>query len=50
VHNLLYFIVSLQGSDLAWQTSIVRFGLPATAYTGLAALIPMFIFSRRAHS
>jgi rod shape-determining protein MreD len=50
VHNLLYFIVSLQGSDLAWQISIVRFGLPATAYTGLAALIPMFIFSRRANS
>jgi rod shape-determining protein MreD len=50
VHNLVYFIVSLQGSDLSWQLSIVRFGLPATAYTGLAALIPMFIFSRRAHS
>jgi rod shape-determining protein MreD len=49
-HNLLYFIVSLQGSDIAWQSAVVRFGLPATAYTGLAALIPMFIFSRRAHT
>lgn len=50
VHNLLYFIVLLQGSDITWQSAIVRFGLPATAYTGLAALLPMFFFSRRAHS
>ena len=50
VHNLIYFIIFLQGSDTGVVQAIVRFGLPATAYTAAAALIPMFAFARRSLS
>jgi rod shape-determining protein MreD len=47
VHNLIYFIIFLQGSDTGIVQTVVQFGLPATAYTAAAALIPMFAFARR---
>jgi len=46
VHNLLYFLIFLQGSDLSWRTTILQFGLPATLYTVALAVIPMFAFAR----
>ncbi|MBK7259989.1 MAG: rod shape-determining protein MreD [Ignavibacteriae bacterium] len=50
VHNQFYFLVSLQGSDIPLESVVLRYGIPATIYTGLLALLPMFIFSRRVHS
>lgn len=50
VHNLLYFIIFLQGTDISWDNAIVRHGIPATVYTVLVALIPMFIIARRNRS
>jgi rod shape-determining protein MreD len=46
VHNLLYFLIFLQGSDLRWDEMILRFGIPATVYTAAIAVIPMFAFAR----
>jgi rod shape-determining protein MreD len=46
-HNLLYFLIFLQGSDLSWNVMIVQFGIPATLYTLAVAVIPMFVFARR---
>jgi len=46
VHNLLYFIIFLQGTDISWEDAIVRLGLSSTVYTALVALLPLFIFSR----
>lgn len=50
VHNQFYFLVSLQGSDIPLESVVLRYGVPATIYTGLLALLPMFVFSRRVHS
>jgi rod shape-determining protein MreD len=50
VHNLLYFVIFLQGTDISWDNAIVRHGIPSTVYTVLVALIPMFIIARRNHS
>jgi rod shape-determining protein MreD len=46
VHNLLYFLVFLQGSDIYWNAAVLQFGLPTTLYTVAIALIPMFAFAR----
>ena len=46
VHNLLYFLIFLQGSDITWNGAIIFYGIPATAYTAAVALIPMFAFAR----
>lgn len=50
VHNLLYFLIFLQGTDISWNDAILRHGIPATAYTVLVSLIPMFIMARRNRS
>jgi rod shape-determining protein MreD len=47
VHDLLYFLIFLQGADPAWNEAIVHYGLPTTVYTLVAALIPLFVFARR---
>jgi rod shape-determining protein MreD len=48
VHNVLYFIVLLQGTEVGWLDAVVFYGLPTTAYTAALALLPMFVFSRQA--
>jgi rod shape-determining protein MreD len=47
VHNLIYFVLFLQGADITWLEGILRYGLPTTVYTLLAALLPMFGFARK---
>jgi rod shape-determining protein MreD len=47
VHNVLYFIIFLQGSEVGWFDAVVLYGLPTTLYTAALALLPMFVFSRR---
>jgi rod shape-determining protein MreD len=50
VHNQFYFLVSLQGSDIPLESVVLRYGIPATIYTALLALLPMFVFARRVRS
>jgi rod shape-determining protein MreD len=47
VHNLIYFIIFLQGSGVSWWHATLYYGLPAALYTSATGLIPMFIFARR---
>ena len=47
VHNIVYFIIFLQGSELSWMQSVLYYGIPATAYTATVALLPMFAFARK---
>jgi hypothetical protein len=47
VHNVLYFIIFLQGTEVGWLDAVVLYGFPTTAYTAALALLPMFVFSRR---
>lgn len=47
VHNIVYFIIFLQGSGLSWMQSLLYYGVPTTAYTAVVALIPMFVFARK---
>ena len=47
VHNVLYFIIFLQGSGLSWWQSVLSYGIPTTAYTTILALLPMFAFARK---
>ena len=48
VHNLIYFIIFLQGSGAHWWQSILLYGIPAALYTAAFGLIPTFVFARRA--
>jgi hypothetical protein len=50
VHNQFYFLVSLQGSDIPIESVVLRYGIPGAIYTGLLALLPMFVFARRVRS
>ncbi len=47
VHNVVYFLIFLQGTELSWLRIIVSYGLPSTVYTVAAALLPMFVIARR---
>jgi rod shape-determining protein MreD len=47
VHNILYFIIFLQGSGIGWIQSVLSYGIPTTAYTAAIALLPMFAFARK---
>lgn len=47
VHNLVYFIIFTQGSDVGLFTAVFRFGLLSALYTTFVATIPMFINARR---
>jgi rod shape-determining protein MreD len=48
VHNLIYFIIFLQGSGVHWWQAILLYGVPAALYTAAVGLIPTFVFARRA--
>lgn len=47
VHNVLYFLIFLQGTDLSWWKIIVSYGLTTTLFSTAAALLPMFIIARK---
>jgi rod shape-determining protein MreD len=46
-HNLIYFGIFVQGSDLGFWTAMLRIGIFSTLYTVAAALFPLFIYSRK---
>jgi len=47
VHNGIYFLIFLQGTDSSLILSTVQFSLATTAYTMAVSALPMFAFSRR---
>jgi rod shape-determining protein MreD len=47
LHNILYFLILLQGSGISWSDSLLSYGFPTTLYTVGVALIPMFAFARK---
>ena len=47
VHNTLYFLIFLQGTSIVMWDILLQYALPASLYTALLALLPMFIFARK---
>ncbi len=47
VHNLIYFIIFLQGSDIGWWKTVVVYGFLTSLYTAAFGLLPMFAFARK---
>jgi rod shape-determining protein MreD len=47
VHNVIYFLIFLQGTELSWWRIIVSHGVPGMVYTVAAGLLPMFVIARR---
>ena len=47
VHNVIYFILLLQGSGTSWSGALMFYGIPTTIYTVVAGLMPMFAFARK---
>ena len=46
-HNIIYFVIFVQGSEIGLWTAVFRFGLFSTIYTVAFAVLPMFVFSRK---
>ncbi len=46
-HNIIYFVIFVQGSEVGFWTAIFQFGLFSTIYTVAFAVLPMFVFSRK---
>ncbi len=47
VHNLLYFVIFLQGSGIRWWGAVLQFGLPTMVYTVAVGVLPMFVIARK---
>ncbi len=47
VHNLIYFLILLQGTDISPWGAIAFYGVPTTIYTAAFGLLPMFAFARK---
>ena len=47
VHNLLYFIIFLQGSGIRWWGAVVQYGIPTMVYTVAVGVLPMFVIARK---
>lgn len=50
VHNLLYFVIFFQGSDLAGFGTILLYTTATSLYTCVVTLLPMFVYSQRYHT
>lgn len=48
IHNVTFFTVFLQGSDVPILWTVIQDSLATTLYTGAISALPMFAFSRRA--
>ena len=46
-HNLIYFLILLQGTDISPWGAIAFYGVPTTIYTAAFGLLPMFAFARK---
>ena len=47
VHNVMYFVIFTQGSEVGVFMAIFRFGIFSTLYTTAIASIPMFVYARK---
>ncbi len=47
IHNIIYFVVFTQGSDIGLIRAVFQYGLATTFYTATITLLPMLAFSRR---
>jgi rod shape-determining protein MreD len=47
VHNIIYFLIFLQGTDMSWWRMILVYGVPTTLYTVAVGLLPMFVIARK---
>ncbi len=47
VHNIIYFVIFVQGSDVTILSAIFYFGLFSALYTVLIAVFPMLFFHRK---
>jgi rod shape-determining protein MreD len=47
VHNVIYFLIFLQGTTVSWWGALLFHGAPTTVYTVAVSLLPMFAFARR---
>jgi rod shape-determining protein MreD len=48
VHNIVYYTIFLQGSDVPLLWTVILFSLATTLYTGAISALPMFAFARKA--
>jgi rod shape-determining protein MreD len=46
IHNLIYFTIFVQGSELPFWRTLALFGLTTSLYTSAASLLPIFGYSR----
>jgi rod shape-determining protein MreD len=46
VHNLIYFTILVQGSELPFWRTLTLFGLTTSLYTSAFSLLPIFGYSR----
>lgn len=47
VHNVLFFTIFLQGTDVPLLWTVFLYSTATTAYTGAISALPMFVFSRK---
>lgn len=47
LHNGIYFLIFLRGSDVGWWQSIAVYGIPSALYTTALAVVPMSVFRRK---
>jgi rod shape-determining protein MreD len=47
VHNLLYFVILLQGSGIRWWNAALFYGIPGMLYTTAVGVLPMFFIARK---
>jgi len=48
LHNVIFFTIFLQGSDVPLLLTVLQYSVATTAYTGAISTLPMFAFARRA--
>jgi rod shape-determining protein MreD len=47
IHNIVYFVIFTQGTEIGLLRTIFQFSAITTLYTATFSLLPMFAFSRR---
>ena len=47
LHNIVYFIIFTQGSDIGLLRAILEFGLATALYTATVSLLPVMFFARK---
>ncbi len=47
LHNAIYFLIFLRGSDVGWWQSVALYGIPSALYTTALAIVPMSVFRRK---